>query len=396
MKKQTENTKCLRFSEKDKTEYLTKAEKGELGRKFVSKEKTCLQKLYNFLPNDKMLNSDRLEAFFSELEKSGISKSTQRNYKVYINHVLDYFGCEELRLMKRRTPTPITYKPDAIETEAASVSAKENEALPMTIEKIDEYIASARNHQERQYDAREPSRLKYLHRFLPEDKILTYERLIAFYDNMKKAGISKITREDYGITINRFLDYHGFGHLKRDKGRRAQLEGKRFGELLVIERTENREHNESRSNCFLWRCECSCGNMVEVPTNQLTCGNVRSCGHLKSIKHAQSALVFIENTCIHNVLDTRTPSHNKSGRKGVSWDGNRKKWVSVIQYKKKKYYLGRYDSFQEAVKAREKAENIIRDDAIELLEAFVRSQDKSSLPERVICLSEENGILFGT
>ena len=117
---------------------------------------------------------------------------------------------------------------------------------------------------------------------------------------------------------------------------------------------------------------------------------------MKSIKHAQSAQVFIENTCIHNVLDTRTPSHNKSGRKGVSWDGNRQKWVSVIQYKKKKYYLGRYDSFQEAVKAREKAENIIRDDAIELLEAFVKSQDKSSLPERVICLSEENGILFGT
>ena len=101
MKKQTDNTKCLRFSEKDKTEYLAKAEKGDLGSKFVSKEKTCLQKLYNFLPNDKLLNSDRLEAFFSELEKSGISKSTQRNYKVYINHVLDYFGCEELRLMKQ-------------------------------------------------------------------------------------------------------------------------------------------------------------------------------------------------------------------------------------------------------------------------------------------------------
>lgn len=55
-------------------------------------------------------------------------------------------------------------------------------------------------------------------------------------------------------------------------------------------------------------------------------------------------------------FNTRKSKNNTSGRSGVSWDKFRSKWHSYIMKDHKKINLGRYDSFEEAVKAREKAE----------------------------------------
>ena len=39
-----------------------------------------------------------------------------------------------------------------------------------------------------------------------------------------------------------------------------------------------------------------------------------------------------------------------------SWDNERKKWKAIIHFKKKRYYLGRYDKKEDAIKARQEAE----------------------------------------
>ena len=62
--------------------------------------------------------------------------------------------------------------------------------------------------------------------------------------------------------------------------------------------------------------------------------------------------------CFENHINSKTYSNNTSGRKGVHWDKSRDKWMSVITYNKKVIYLGRFDSFDEAVVAREEAEQI--------------------------------------
>lgn len=54
--------------------------------------------------------------------------------------------------------------------------------------------------------------------------------------------------------------------------------------------------------------------------------------------------------------NTRIKSHNTSGRTGVTWDKSRDKWVAQIGYMGKVIGLGRFDSFEDAVKAREEAE----------------------------------------
>ncbi len=64
--------------------------------------------------------------------------------------------------------------------------------------------------------------------------------------------------------------------------------------------------------------------------------------------------------CKHhqNITSSRTYSNNTSGRKGVSWDKTRNKWIVSITYNKKTYHIGRFDNFDDAVKAREEAEKI--------------------------------------
>ena len=62
--------------------------------------------------------------------------------------------------------------------------------------------------------------------------------------------------------------------------------------------------------------------------------------------------------CEHfeNIIHSKTYSNNTSGRKGVYWDKSREKWMAAITYNKKKIHLGRFNSFDEAVNAREIAE----------------------------------------
>lgn len=58
------------------------------------------------------------------------------------------------------------------------------------------------------------------------------------------------------------------------------LIGKQFNELTVVDKIEN--HSPKNNRVFIrWRCKCTCGNVVEINSNQLISGHVKSCGCLK-------------------------------------------------------------------------------------------------------------------
>ena len=57
-----------------------------------------------------------------------------------------------------------------------------------------------------------------------------------------------------------------------------------------------------------------------------------------------------------NMINTGLSKHNKSGYKGVYWSTSVNKWCVQITRNKKKYYLGSYDTKEEAIEARKKAE----------------------------------------
>ena len=59
--------------------------------------------------------------------------------------------------------------------------------------------------------------------------------------------------------------------------RRADLTGKRFGKLTVLELAGRRQYE--RSSLPLWLCQCDCGNKIVVMSSYLLKGYATSCGH---------------------------------------------------------------------------------------------------------------------
>ena len=60
------------------------------------------------------------------------------------------------------------------------------------------------------------------------------------------------------------------------------LSGQRFGRLVVLERSGTTKHRNT-----IWLCQCDCGNTKEVQKPNLTSGDIKSCGCLKSEKTSE-------------------------------------------------------------------------------------------------------------
>ena len=67
-------------------------------------------------------------------------------------------------------------------------------------------------------------------------------------------------------------------------GKPLNLEGKRFGKLVVNYRCNYRDDK----NRILWNCTCDCGNNVDVVGHYLTCGGKDNCGCMTLIKNRES------------------------------------------------------------------------------------------------------------
>lgn len=64
-----------------------------------------------------------------------------------------------------------------------------------------------------------------------------------------------------------------------NEGRKTikNLKGQRFGKLVVLEITDKRINKN-----VVWKCQCDCGNIVEINAVDLQRGHTKSCGCLKS------------------------------------------------------------------------------------------------------------------
>jgi hypothetical protein len=53
-------------------------------------------------------------------------------------------------------------------------------------------------------------------------------------------------------------------------------------------------------------------------------------------------------TYLQNSYNTKLPSTNKSGVKGVCWDKIRKKWVARVSFQYKEHFIGHFDKLDKA------------------------------------------------
>lgn len=132
--------------------------------------------------------------------------------------------------------------------------------------------------------------------------------------------------------------------------------GKRFGMLTVLEYAGKRE------GMHRWKCLCDCGRETVVGQTLLQSGKTKSCGCLQKEMITEN-LRFVDGTSVTHLesLRGRTISTNTSGYNGVYRQRKTGKWAAQIGFKGKTYYLGAYDKIEDAVKARQRGEEMYDD-----------------------------------
>ncbi|GIO13551.1 AP2 domain-containing protein [Cohnella xylanilytica] len=143
---------------------------------------------------------------------------------------------------------------------------------------------------------------------------------------------------------------------KRIDSRRIDLKGQQFGELKVIQLSDKRNEH----NTLLWECLCSCGNTTYVTGGSLRAGHYKSCGCKLVEKRDKGAREHIQTDRVDGTritaLKTKLHVGNKSGHKGVMWDKRKQRWKAYIGFQGKNYALGSFMTKEEAIAARQIAE----------------------------------------
>ena len=133
-------------------------------------------------------------------------------------------------------------------------------------------------------------------------------------------------------------------------GKRLDLTGQRFGRLTVLHRVDNIDGRTA------WRCRCDCGRETAAKTYHLRSGHVTSCGCAKI-----GCLTYIDGTCVDLIRAKTIRRNNTSGVPGVDWRASKGLWRAAICFKGKRYHLGSFASFEDAVRARKAAEEHLHD-----------------------------------
>lgn len=147
-------------------------------------------------------------------------------------------------------------------------------------------------------------------------------------------------------------------------GRRpADLSGKKFGMLTAKYATEKRDKRGS----VYWHCVCDCGNEVDVTAAGLVHGNYHSCGCLQKKNRQEIAQRrhLVDGTCVEVLEKRKSRKDNVSGFRGVFQLKNCNRYRVDIGFKGKRYYVGLFDNYDEAVQARLAAENLIHNGFIQ-------------------------------
>ena len=127
--------------------------------------------------------------------------------------------------------------------------------------------------------------------------------------------------------------------------------GRRFGRLTVT------AYAGKRAGMHRWECLCDCGSTTVVGQTLLRTGKTRSCGCLQA-QAIRRNMRYVDGTSV-TLLERagrRLSRANTSGYNGVYLNKKTGKWVALIGFKGKRYYLGSYEEVQAAAEARRQAE----------------------------------------
>ena len=137
--------------------------------------------------------------------------------------------------------------------------------------------------------------------------------------------------------------------------KKLDLTGQQFGKITVLRPAENIGTKTA------WVCRCDCGREVIVKTYHLRDGHTKSCGCAGGPQYARLSLTLVDGTCVEILRSKTVRKNNTSGVTGVDWRARKRLWRATICFKGKRYNLGGYRSYEDAVKARKRAEEDFHD-----------------------------------
>jgi hypothetical protein len=223
--------------------------------------------------------------------------------------------------------------------------------------------------------------VKMVYEFLPEDKLLTRERLLEWRADLNERGYAYQTIQNFVKWINIYLDYVGLSEIRFNRGKGKDISGMEFGYLTAIEPTEKRHRKD-----VVWLCRCRCGTMLEMPATRLILNNTLSCGCIQKEKIKRANKYFGGTSLEKSLKDPVTSTRSMSGYVGVT--RKRDKWQAYITYKRQHISLGVYEKLEDAIKARARGKEAVIADAAELLKIYeeIHENDealpsKSTLPK---------------
>lgn len=123
--------------------------------------------------------------------------------------------------------------------------------------------------------------------------------------------------------------------------------------------------NRDPKGAVQWRCKCDCGNEADVSYNNLVYGNMKSCGCQKK-EHDKKLCSFL--THIEGTSIDMLRSKKIPADNTTGYKGVyliKGKYVAKIVFQKKAYYLGTYDRIEDAAEARKEAEEVVFDSVAE-------------------------------
>lgn len=140
----------------------------------------------------------------------------------------------------------------------------------------------------------------------------------------------------------------------------TDLTGRRFGKLTVESPVDMSPLSGKKS----WRCRCDCGNVKEYTTTILMSGRVCSCGchqtELRQQRIDDNVFGLFNGTNVTRIRKQTLQKNNTSGFRGVHRvlgpTPKDDRWIAEIGVQRKKIYLGCFLTLEEAVKARQVAE----------------------------------------
>ncbi len=136
------------------------------------------------------------------------------------------------------------------------------------------------------------------------------------------------------------------------------LTGQVFGKLTVIGRSDKRSPRGKRTTP-LWECRCECGNITYKAKDTLTNPDLSMCAECAAKYAAEKARAeagFVEGTQLSKIRDMTPNKANTSGHRGIYYESKFNRYRAQIIFRGKRYYLGTYRDIEDAIKARQRAE----------------------------------------